>query len=117
MSTAHEINVHAILGSDAALTPNAGDKIYSLIIQEIEKSSPVSVNFEGIEYMTTAFLNAAIGQLYSKFTSEELNTFLSIRNISHNDVKLLSLFTERAKQYFKDKEDFENDVNSSIDNL
>jgi len=110
-------NVQTIIKSDAALTPNAGDKLFEVIDSAIVKKLYVVVDFGSINYITSAFLNAAIGQLYSKYSSDELNEHLKLENLADDDRVLLKKVIDRAKQYFGDKQRFEDDYNSHIDKL
>lgn len=100
------ININELLNSDSALTPKVGDLVFDRIAESIKNNNTTVVNFKGIKYMTTAFLNAAIGQLYSRFDSEVLNKFLKI-NISESDLPLLSRVLKNAKMYFEDKNTIE----------
>jgi len=51
--------------------------------------------------LTSAFLNAAIGQLYGNFTEEEIRNALTVKDIEQDDLALLSRVIETAKEYFK----------------
>ncbi len=84
-----QVKIKEILGSDSALTPSSGELVYNILENEISSKKSISLDFNGIEIITSAFLNSAIGRLYSKYSSEDLNSLLSIVNISNDDLQLL----------------------------
>lgn len=72
------------------------------------------LNFEGITVMITAFLNAAIGKLYEHFDSETLNERLKLENVAPNDRILFKMVVQRAKEYFANREIFEETVANTL---
>jgi hypothetical protein len=58
-----DINVKDIINSDTALAPSTGDPVHNVIKDALMNKNIVNLDFRGIEIMTTAFLNAAIGKL------------------------------------------------------
>ncbi|MCO5950856.1 STAS-like domain-containing protein [Mucilaginibacter flavidus] len=100
------LNIRETIGGDSALTPTSGELIYNIIQKEIGTNSAIDLDFKGIEIITSAFLNAAVGRLYAKYSSEELNALLHIKNISSDDLSILKKVIERAKEYFIDKRSF-----------
>ena len=99
-------NIKQILSSDSALTPSSGELIYKVLDSKIAEKKIIELDFAGIEIITSAFLNSAVGKLYSKYSSEQLNSLLFIKNISSDDLQLLKKVIERAKEYFTDKDSF-----------
>ena len=95
---------------DIALTSDEGEIINNLICEAFEKGFSVAVDFEGIRAINTAFLNTAIGKLYSKYDSQYLNQHLAIHNISDSDLLYLKKAIEAAKDYYKNPVNFENSV-------
>jgi hypothetical protein len=66
----------------------------------------VVISFEKVETTISAFLNAAIGQLYGEFTEEKIRELLSVRDVAPEDIVLLKRVVENAKAYFRDPERF-----------
>jgi hypothetical protein len=64
----------------------------------------VRLSFQNVESLTSAFLNAAVGQLYGSFDQELLKERLSVEEIERDDLALLKRVIDTAKQYFKDPE-------------
>jgi hypothetical protein len=57
--------------------------------------------------LTSAFLNAAIGQLYGEFDEKEIRALLTVANIQPDDLALLKRVVDTAKLYFSDPQQFE----------
>ena len=98
--------ISEIIQSNVAISPKSGEILYSLLDKAVSRREKVILDFTGIEMMTTAFLNVAIGQLYHKFKPEDLNTSLSLINLQKEDVSLFLKVISRAKDYFKDQDAF-----------
>lgn len=106
--------VKNIIESDIAVATDAGDKVYNQILSHLSKKQSVVLDFIEIKITTTAFLNAAIGQLYSNenFSSDYLNDNLKVINVQSEDRPLFSMVVRRAKEYFKNKKGFEDSANT-----
>lgn len=93
-----------VINSEYAVSPEDGDIIFKIIQSKIDSKEQVVVDFSGIDIMTTAFLNNAIGKLYNLYEKDKLNKYISMRNISKSDLNLIKKVIERAKIKFN-KED------------
>ncbi|MCT4613793.1 MAG: STAS-like domain-containing protein [Marinifilaceae bacterium] len=99
---------------DTAISTDNGDLIFSHIHEGIKNGYVVHLDFAGIIIMTTAFLNASIGQLYSVYNSDQLNEHLKLINVATDDKILFKKVIERAKQYFENKKDFDHSADNII---
>lgn len=110
------IIIREIIKGDIAVSTSDGDLVHNLITGYLKNNKTVTVDFEGISIMTTAFLNAAIGQLYSNpiYSDNFLNKHLHLKNVAKEDRILFSEVVKRAKEYFRDKDRFEDSTNSII---
>lgn len=109
-----QIFIKEIILVDTAVSTDNGDLIYKKVIEIIEENNRVELDFKGITMMTTAFLNAAIGQLYSKYTGDQLNKLLKLNNVADDDKILFKKVIDRAKQYFANKKDFDESADTAI---
>jgi len=109
-----DLYIRDFIQGNTALAPSKGYPIHDTIKDAIEKKETVFLNFQGMELMTTAFLNAAIGKLYAEFTSEILNQYLKIKYISPTDVVLLKKVIDTAKLYFRDPEGYERHIKEKL---
>ncbi len=97
-----------------AVSTDDGEKIFQAIDQLLKNNSTVELDFSKITIMTTAFLNAAIGQLYSAYEGEQLNRLLVFKNLSPENKVRVRQVVERAKEYFANKKGFEESANRAI---
>lgn len=109
-----EINIKEKLGRSTAISTDQGDIIFKFISAIIDKKGFIILNFIGIDLLTSSFLNAAIGQLYGKYTSEELQKVLTVENLDADDKALFVEVITRAKAYFAAPEKFEENVSREL---
>lgn len=105
-----------IIETNLAVSTENGNKVFEIIDTYLQKKEKVQLDFAGITIIITAFLNAAIGSLYSKkeYTGEFLNEYLKLENVEADDIKLFRDVIQRAKEYFADKDSFEKNSNDAI---
>jgi hypothetical protein len=107
-----KINEYTTLNN--GVSSDEGDKINDIINQLLKEYEVVELDFSDIKLLTTAFLNAAIGQLYKDYTSEKLSARLKLTNVTPDDAFRFKLVTNRAKEYFKNKQSFDESVNKIV---
>lgn len=110
-----KINIFDLVGGKAAVSTEDGERLFETISAFLEKDFDVVLDFANIETLITTFLNAAIGQLYSKYKSPFLREHLSVRGLQPEDKDRMIKTIERAKEYFKDKENTEKDIREAFD--
>jgi hypothetical protein len=110
-----KISIFEHIGSSAAVSSEDGELLFERIIKALENDVRVILDFNNIELITSTFLNAAIGQLYSKYDSPFLRNHLKVNNLSNEDLNLLKKVVDRAKDYFKDKERMEKNISKVLD--
>lgn len=108
------IVIKELINSDTAVSTDDGDLIYKKIDNQLSKNNTVEIDFREITIMTTAFLNAAIGQLYSSYSSETLNKNLQLINVANDDKILFKKVITRAKEYFSNKNNFNDSADNAI---
>lgn len=101
------LKVKDIIGSSYASATDHGDLIFKKIDSLFKQSEEVIIDFDEIDIIVSTFLNASIGQLYGYYTSEFIRTHLKVKNMSNDDLNILKKVIERAREYFRDKEGFE----------
>jgi len=108
--------VKDIINSELAVSTEKGDLLFNELNSKLENNEQVIIDFKGVDLIITAFLNAAIGKLYSKnkYTAAFLNEHIKLEHIQQEDISLFKDVIIRAKEYFDDKDKFENDVNDMI---
>lgn len=85
-----------------------GQKVYEEVERALRGERYVQLSFLGRETMITAFLNAAIGQLYSgKFEPAYLESHLQYVDLSGDDSEMIARAVDNAKRYFKNQRQFD----------
>jgi len=107
------ISIFDIVGGKAAVSSEDGDRLFTTISAFLDEGLKVDLDFINIETLITTFLNAAIGQLYSKYDSPFLREHLSVKHLAPEDKDRMIKTIERAKEYFKNKED-EKDIQEAL---
>jgi len=110
----YKINIFQVVGSNIAVSSDKGNEVFEKIDKALQNGMSVVLDFDNLKILTTAFLNSAIGQLYSRYTSDKLKKTLSIRNISDSDKLLLKKVTDRAKEYFADKDNIDTIIKDAL---
>ncbi|WP_298148506.1 STAS-like domain-containing protein [Flavobacterium sp.] len=110
------IIIRNVINSELAVSTESGMKVFELVDTYLQKKEKVELDFAGITIIITAFLNAAIGSLYSKkeYTPQFLNEYLKLENVEKDDRILFRDVIQRAKEYFADRESFERNSNDAI---
>lgn len=99
------LSIAQIVGSGICVSAPDGHRVHAEIYNNIVADRRVRLSFATVTRMTTAFLNAAIGQLYGEFPEEILRLHLAPpTDANPRQLAQLKLVVDRAKAYFKDTE-------------
>lgn len=96
------------------VTPEEGLPIYDKIITLFNEGKKVTLDFENVKLITTAFLNVIIGRLYEKYTSDELKSMLFFDHLTPGIAIRIKAVADTAKEYYKNKDQFNQDVDSIL---
>lgn len=100
------IDVAEKINNPSALTQEQGDVIYDIIVSSFKKNEPIALDFLNVESMISPFLNNAIGQLYGKYTSEEISNLLELVNFPTNKNSTLNIVISNAKKFYANQKIF-----------
>ncbi len=106
MSNNLEVSIFEIVGSPLCVASGDGQKVYDRLAAALKEGRRVIVSFYNVTTLTSAFLNAAIGQLYGTFSEEQIRTLLKVQDMQADDLALLKRVVDTAKLYFKDPQTF-----------
>lgn len=95
-----KINIYNEVNGVAAVSSVDGKNIYEKIKTAINSGKTVALDFLNIEFVTSAFFNTAVGQLFKDFPDEQIEHIL-LENISQNDEILYNQVMNRAKDYYR----------------
>ena len=109
------ISVFEVVGSPLCVASNDGQKVYERLATAIQEGRSVVLSFHNIDTLTSAFLNAAIGQLYGKFSEEDIRSLVRVEDVASDDLVLLKRVVNTAKQYFKDPPTFNQVIRETME--
>ena len=98
-----QLRVVDIVGSRLCLFSEDGQKVHDAILAELRNGRKVRLSFEGVEALTAAFLNVAVGQLYGELPRAEIKARLSVADASQDDLFVLKRVVDRAKEFFAEQ--------------
>ncbi|NMC00657.1 MAG: STAS-like domain-containing protein [Thermoanaerobaculaceae bacterium] len=101
------IKVYEVVGSEHCVASSDGQIVFDRVLAALEKQKKVTLSFLNVTALTSAFLNAAIGQLYGRFDEKTIKKLLSVKDLQKDDLALLKRVVDTAKAYFKDPDKFE----------
>lgn len=109
------IKISSIVGGGICVSAADGNKVYAQISKAVEDGHRVRISFSGVTRMTTAFLNAAVGQLYGEYAVDRIRRQLA-PPVDFEDwhLKRLKLVVDRAKEYFADADRVEAAFKSTL---
>ena len=90
-----------IVGASLCVASADGQKVFEQVATALKDGQAVKLSFLNVENLTSAFLNAAVGQLYGNFPEDLIRHSLSVSEIDPDDLALLRRVVETAKLYFK----------------
>ncbi len=96
------IRVLDVTGNNLAVSAEDGQAVHDKIAPVLREGRAVRLAFQGIDTVISAFLNAAIGQLYGEFPEEKIREQFSVVDMAQEDLVLLKRVVENAKAYFRD---------------
>ena len=108
------LSVFEIVGSPLCVASDDGQRVYDRIASALKEDRNVTVSFVNVSSLTSAFLNAAIGQLYGSFSEDQIRSQLKVKDMQADDLALLKRVVETAKEYFEDPKRFDKAVREVI---
>lgn len=109
------MSVFEIVGSKLCVASSDGQKINDRLAVALKDGHSVTLSFQHITMLTSAFLNAAIGQLYGQFTSEQIRALLDVEDMQPDDLALLKRVVDTAKLYFSDPKKFDQRISDVLE--
>ncbi len=100
------IKLNDLISCQKGITPDEGQPVYDKLIASLQEGQKIVLDFKGVEILTTAFLNVAIGNLYKDYNSERLRELLSFENLDDATARRIKKVTDNAKEFYKNQEGF-----------
>ncbi|PTR02156.1 uncharacterized protein DUF4325 [Nitrosomonas nitrosa] len=108
------ISIFEVVGSPLCVASSDGQKIYDRLSAAFKDGRSAILSFHNVSTLTSAFLNAAIGQLYGEFNEEQIRALLKVKDMEPDDLALLKRVVETAKQYFKNPQRFDQAIQDTL---
>lgn len=108
------ISIFEVVGNSLCVASSDGQKVFERLASALKEGGRVVLSFRNVSTLTSAFLNAAIGQLYGEFSGEQIRSLLKVQDIQPDDLALLKRVVETAKQYFSDPQKFDQALRDTL---
>lgn len=106
MSKNLTLSIFEIVGSPLCVASDDGQRIHDRVAAAFKNGQSVTLSFLNVTSLTSAFLNASIGQLYGFFNKDQIRSNLKVTDLQPDDRALLKRVVDTAKEYFKDPQRF-----------
>ena len=107
MSDEIVVRVVDVVGSSLCVSADDGQAVHDKVAPLLREGRKVAISFDKVETLISAFLNAAIGQLYGEFPEERIRELLNVRDMTQEDLILLKRVVDNAKVYFQNRKQFD----------
>lgn len=101
-----KIKITDHISLNKGITPDEAEPLYEMEMNAFRAGQKVVLDFEGVEMLTTAFLNVIIGNLYKDYTSEELKLKLGLEHLDEATAIRIKKVTTNAKSFYNDEKDY-----------
>lgn len=109
------LKIYDVVGGPIWVSTEDGQKVHDKIVAAFKAGRAVELSFANADNLITAFLNAALGQLYGEYPEEFLREHLSEIEISEEDRAMLKRAIENAKRYFANREAYDRTWKEVVD--
>lgn len=97
------IKVYDLTGRNA-ISMQKGDKVYQILIQNIQNNENTLLDFQDVSLFASPFFNAAIGHLLKDITLDQLLTYIRPINLNETGKELLNLVISNALSFYSERE-------------
>ncbi len=101
------VQVFDIIGGPLCVSAGDGQRLHDKIAPLLKAGTPVILSFERVDILISAFLNAAVGQLYGELPEDRIRELLSVRDLAADDLDMVSRVVDNAKLYFSKPDEFD----------
>ena len=105
-----QINIADLIGKPRAIAAADGEMVFKEIYPLVKAGTPVTLSFAGIRMVITAFLNAAIGQLYRDIPVEEVNRLVEVVDLPEAFQPALEHSKTWSQAFYADPERLERSI-------
>ncbi len=103
--TPGSLGITQVVGSSVCVSIEDGTKLHDEIVKRVTSGQKVTLSFNGVQRLTTAFLNAAVGQLYNEFDEDFVRAnLLPPVDATQDHLRLLKRVVDNAKLFFSNQD-------------
>jgi ligand-binding sensor domain-containing protein len=103
-----KLRIFDIVGGPVWVATEDGQKVYEKITTAFKAQRAVDLSFAHQTNLITAFINAAVGQLYNgDYSDDFLQEHLSFVEITDDDRTMLERAAANAKRYFANRQAYD----------
>ncbi|MDV0445450.1 hypothetical protein MmiAt1_10290 [Methanimicrococcus sp. At1] len=98
------LNVREIIDTEFAVSFEDGQKVYSLIKNEINHNGKVILSFEGVSIVIPLFLNSVLRSIPIDFENSQISDLVIFEEMSENDRKIADIVIGEIYKYHRNPE-------------
>lgn len=88
------IKVKNIIGKSIAVLSSDGLKLYNAIVEDLAEKKTILIDFEGLDQITSSFLNASIGKIW--MNAPDMAESINFKGTSSSLKQRIELVKENA---------------------
>jgi len=77
-----------------------GEKVRKIIVDNFNNGKTIELDFNGVQTLTSSFLNSAIGRLYGDFEKSKIENFLGVKGLDKSDEALMAIVIKNAIEFY-----------------
>lgn len=109
-----KINIVSVIGDTYGVEAGDGQKVYDLLKKAFDQQHKVTLSFQNIVMLTTAFLNTAIGQLYKDYDQQTIRELLQLDALSDSGKISLKRVVEAAKKFYNEPDALQKSIDDIL---
>lgn len=102
------------ISCNKGITAEEAEPLYAAEIEAFKSGNTITLDFTGVEMITTAFLNVIVGRLYKDYEKEQLKEMLFFEGLTEPIARRIKKVTDNAKLFYKDEQSYEKEVKEAI---
>jgi hypothetical protein len=103
MRTERGVCIRDVVGSGLCISSYSGQKVFDTLRSAISQGNKICLSFENIKSLSTAFIDSALGQLYSGgIIQGDIDEKISFENISPGRKLMVDEAIREAREYYSD---------------
>ena len=98
------IRITDVIDGSICVDAQDGEKVFERIKDHLTNHENVSLSFDGVVFVISAFLNVAIGKLYGSFTEDDIKNRFTVEDMKQEDTIKLKRAIDNGKAFYKNRD-------------